>query len=262
MTDLTGALDRRHRPGPRAWGQLVVAEMRMVARDTSGLVVPLGLPLLILVMSGMGAAGQEIPGLGGLTALEAYVVPLAMVIVIAMIGVVNMPSFLAMYRQAGILRRLAATPAHPLMVLGAQVVTSVIQTVVGIGLALTVGAAAFDLQAPRQVAAAVGLVVLVAAAMYALGMVVAALAPTTNASVALGLVLFFAMGATGGLFGGMDTLPEPMARIGEVLPFGAGVLALQAAWTGTGVGLLHLGSLVVTTVVAAAVATATFRWDR
>jgi uncharacterized membrane protein len=135
-----------------------------------GLVIPLGLPLLILVMSGMTAADEELPGLDGMTAFEAYVVPLVMIMVVAVIGVVNMPSFLAGYRKYRVLRRLAVTPANPLMVLGAQVGSSGIHTGVGIGIALTAGWGAFDLQAPHRLAATVGVVVLAAAAMYALGM--------------------------------------------------------------------------------------------
>lgn len=46
-----------------------------------------------------------------------FVLPLVLIMVIATIGVVNMPSFLAYYRRAGILRRLAVTPASPVMVL-------------------------------------------------------------------------------------------------------------------------------------------------
>src|SRR5690606_15538093 len=125
-------------------------------------------------------------------------------IVIAMIGVVNMPSFLAVYRTSGVLRRLSVTPVHPAMVLVAQVITSVVQTAIGVALALTVGRLAFGLHAPRNLWAAIGVFVLAAAAMYALGMLVAAIAPTANASVAIGLATFFAMGAVGGMFGSTD----------------------------------------------------------
>ena len=259
--DLLADVDTGYRPGLRAWGQLVLAEGKTVLRDTSGILVPLGLPLLILVMFGMSAAGEEIPDLDGMTALEVFVVPLVLMIVVGTVAVINLPSFLASYRKTGVLRRLAVTPAHPLMVLGAQVIVSAIQIAVGVALALGVAAAAFDLQAPRRLAVAIGVGLLAAAAMYALGMLVAALSPTVNSAVAIGMVVFFAMGATGGMFGPMEQLPDAIARIGEVLPFGAGSLALQAAWIGQAVETTHLLSLGITAVVAGAVATATFRWD-
>ena len=125
----TTARRRPARPGLRAWAALVVAEGKMVVRDTAGLVVPLGLPLLILVMYGIGDLNDAVvPGSGGRTVLDLYVVPLVLTIVVGTIGVVNMPSFLAYYRRAGVLKRLSVTPASPAMVLVAQVVVSAAQT--------------------------------------------------------------------------------------------------------------------------------------
>ncbi|MFY1694428.1 MULTISPECIES: ABC transporter permease [unclassified Solwaraspora] len=248
------------RPGPRAWAALVAAECRMVARDTAGLVVPIGLPLLILVMNAVSVHGdQTLPG--GRTVLDGYVLPLVFTVIIATVGVVNMPSFLAYYRRTGVLRRLAVTPAHPAMVLAAQVVTSLLQTIVGVGLALGVAVVAFGARPPGNPGRTVAVVALAAAAMYAVGMLVAAVAPSGNASVAIGLTAFFAMGATGGLFGPTKNLPDRVAMVGEALPFGAAVQAVGAAWAGEPPQPRHLIALAVATVVSALVAARFFRWQ-
>lgn len=115
-----------HRPGAAAWLTLTVCEAKMVARDTAGLVVPIGLPLLILIMSASSASSEIVAN--GRSVLDVFVLPLVFTIIIATIGVINMPSFLAYYRRTGILRRLSVTPASPAMVLVAQVVVSVLQT--------------------------------------------------------------------------------------------------------------------------------------
>lgn len=247
-----------HRPGPRAWLTLVVCETKMVARDTAGLVVPLGLPLLILLTSAPSAGDQVV--VNGFSALEAYVLPLVLIMVLATIGVINMPSFLAYYRYSGILRRLAVTPASPAMVLVAQVIVSVLQTVLGLALALGVAFLGFGASPPAHPATAVGVCALAMAAMYAVGMIVAAVAPTPNSAVAIGLVGFFALGALGGMFGGPGSLPEPFAAVGERLPFGAAVQALAAAWVGAPVEPVHLISLGVTVVVGSVTAALLFRW--
>ena len=107
-------LPRPHRPGLRSLLIMVRAEATMVIRDPAGLITPLGLPVLILLTSASSASRQVI--VSGRTALDLFVMPLVMVMVLAFIGVSNMPSFLsAYYRRAGILRRLAVTPASPLM---------------------------------------------------------------------------------------------------------------------------------------------------
>jgi ABC-2 type transport system permease protein len=247
------------RPGPRAWLTMILCEGRMVARDTAGLVVPIGLPLLILVMSASSAGEQA--AVNGRTGLDVFVIPLVFTIVMALIGVVNMPSFLALYRRTGILRRLAVTPASPFMVLAAQAVVSVLQTAVGVAAALAVAVAAFGARLPARPVAALGVVLLAMAAMYATGMVVAAVAPTPNSAVAIGLVAFFAFGALGGLFGGRDALPDALATLGGLLPFGATVEALSAAWAGVAIDPAHPLSLAVAVAAGAAVSVAFFRWD-
>ncbi|ACQ82043.1 ABC-2 type transporter [Beutenbergia cavernae DSM 12333] len=249
------------RPGPRAWVALVGAESRMVVRDTAGLVVPIALPLLFLVMNSLGVPTDPLPGAGGMSAFDVFVVPLILTIVIATIGVVNMPSFLAYYRKGGVLRRLAVTPASPGMILVAQVITSALQTIVGIALALGVAVLWLGAQLPARPGLAIGVLALAAAAMYALGMAVAALAPSGNAATATGLGLFFALGAIGGMFGPTTNLPDGVARVGEMLPFGASVQALSAAWVGQVPEPQHLVALAVTVVVSGGVAARFFRWE-
>ncbi|MBM9463958.1 ABC transporter permease [Aeromicrobium sp. YIM 150415] len=247
--------------GLRALTMLVRGEAKMVIRDTAGLVIPVALPLLILVMNAMSSSTDE-EIVGGRTVLDIYVLPIVFAIVIATIGIVNMPSFLTIYRKTGILRRLAVTPVSPLTVLSAQVIVSLIQALLGLTIAFTVAAVAFDARLPIDLGPALGIVVLSIAAMYALGMVVASLAPTPNAAIAIGLIVFFAIGALGGMFGGPDTLPDVIDRIGSVLPFGASVDGLSAAWAGETVPWRCWVSLAVTAVLGAGVAATTFRWDR
>ncbi len=249
-------------PGVRAWAQLTLSEMRSVVRDTSGLIVPIGMPSLFLLVQGFASSSEVVPGTGGRSVLELFVLPLMLVMVVALVGVVNMPSFLATYRKGGLLKRLAATPARPPMVLGAQVITSLAQTAVGVALAVGLAWGAFGLVGPERPWLAVARFAAICASLYGCGLVVAAIAPTPNASVAIGLVVFFALGAVGGLFGGLQSLPDPIAAIGEWTPFGAGVVALQCAWVGEPVPAQSVIALVVTAVVGAAFAIRFFRWDR
>ncbi|NMA77944.1 MAG: ABC transporter permease [Actinomycetales bacterium] len=250
---------RPHRPGLRSLMIMVRAEATMVARDPAGLITPLGLPVLILLTSASSASQEVITA--GRTALDLYVMPLVTVMVLTFIGVLNMPSFLAYYRRSGILRRFAVTPVSPLMVLVAQVIVSILQSLLGIGLALAVAAIVFDVNPPLHLGAALGVLVLCAAAMYSAGMIVAAIAPTPSSAVAIGLVGFLGLGAVGGMFGGRDALPDPVAAIGAHLPFGAGVEALSAAWAGQAVPVGSLLSLAITLVLGIVIAAALFRWD-
>lgn len=253
-----------HRLTPRAWLRLVASELRSVVRDTSGLLIPVGLPALFLTMYGLGGGGE--PGSGdratGASVLDVFGIPLAVVMVLCLIGVVNMPSFLALYRRTGVLRRLSVTPLQPLHVLGAQVVVSALQSLVGLGLAIAIAVLGFGAALGGSVWTMIGVVLLVAASMYGVGMIVAAVSPTPNSSVAIGMVLFFGMGATGGLFGPTEALPSAFADVGQYLPFGAGMEVVGAAWTGQSIGGGDLAVLAVSAVVGLVTGVLTFRWDR
>lgn len=259
-TDLPAA-----RPGIDAWWRLTLTEGKLVARDTAGLVIPLGMPVLIMVMAGLGITEEDraasAGAFNGMSVLEGYIVPLTLAMVVAIIGMVNMPSFLATYRRYGILRRLSATPANPLMVLVAQVLVSLVQTIVGVGIAVGTAMVAFDLEAPAGLVATVGSVLLAAFAMYGVGMIVAAVSPTPNSSVAIGLVAFFATMALGGGFGNRDALPERLAEVGGYLPYGAGLDVIGAAWVGESADGAQLLALAVTAVVGALVGVRLFRWQ-
>jgi len=263
MTAMTGYdIPSSPKPGPRAWAQVLIAETKSVARDTAGLIIPIGMPSLLIVAQGAGPSQESVPGTGGRSVFEVFLLPLMLVMVISLIGIVNMPSFLAMYRKEGLLKRLAATPANPAMLLAAQVATSLIQTVIGIALALALSAWMFGLSGPITLWPTIGAFALTCVAMYAAGMVVAAISPTTNAAVAIGLITFFAMGALGGMFGGSQNLPEVLAELGRWLPYGAGVDALQHAWLGKGIPWQRLLALTLATIVGAVSAVRLFRWAR
>lgn len=260
MTSQTeAALRSPARPGVRSWLLLSVCEAKMVVRDTAGLIVPFGLPLLILVMSASSASETVITG--GRTALDIYVIPLVFTMVVGLIGTVNTPSFLSAYRRTGVLRRLGATPAPPVMVLVAQVAVGVVQAVLGMAVAFGAAVLFFGARPPMDPAAALGAMALTFAAMFALGMVVAAVAPTPNSAVALGLVAYLGSGALGGMFGGKESLPDGVARVGEWLPFGAAVDALSSAWAGEGAAGGPMAALAVAAAASAVVAAVFFRWE-
>lgn len=74
--------------------------------------------------------------------------PMMIAMVVALVGVVNMPSFVAAYRKYGVLKRLAVTPARPMAILLAQAAVSLAQILVGVGLMFAVGMPALDVTLP------------------------------------------------------------------------------------------------------------------
>lgn len=251
---------RAKSPGARAWGKMIQAEAKTIARDYASLLLPIGLPLLVLVTSASMAGSEEIPGTG-FTAFEIYVLPLVLTMVFGYVGLLNMPTYLSTYRKSGVLRRLGATPASPLMVLAAQVVVSAILSLLGIALALAIAFVFFDALAPANVLAVIGAGLLVMLCFYGLGMILAALAPTVNSAIALGVIFFLGLGALGGMFGGRQLLPEALQPVGDYLPFGASADLLAATWTGQPIELSMIVPMVVAIVASVGISLAFFRWE-
>lgn len=246
-------------PGARSWLAMLEIEWKLISRDSAGMVIPLLLPLLIMVMSGVGGA-EVIPGTGGRTAMELYVLPMVLVMVVTTIGVINVPSAIAVYRKEGILRRLGVTPASPGMVLTAHLAVNLVHTLIGVAIATTVAGVAFDASLPERPAVALGMFALTCAAMFAIGMVLAAVAPSTNFALAAGLISFFGLMAVGGGFGTRESFPAWLDTIGAYTPFGAGMDTLRATWGGELPPIEQVGVLGGVAVIATLAALRLFRW--
>lgn len=244
-----------------ATATLIRSEAKMILRDPSDIVITLGMPVLMLVMWGFITNDLD-PMPGGFAVFDVVGLPVAFTMTLALVAIMNVPIRITTYRKNGILRRLAVTPISPLRTLGAQVAVSAVQATVGIGIAYILGVIAFDSQAPENPLLTILMLVLTALALYSIGMVIASLAPSPNAAVAIGFILFFALGGLGGMFDGGQSLPQALVNVGNWLPFGAAVEALGATWTGGDIPARSIISLGASTVVGITVSAMTFRWNR
>jgi ABC-2 type transport system permease protein len=156
------------------------------------------------------------------------------------------PTYLATYREKGILRRLSTTPVHPAGLLGAQVAMALLIALFAVTLVLGVGIVAF---------------VLAAASLLSVGVLVAAVAPSGRAASGIGTMLFFPMMFFAGLYVPRDAMPAVLRRIGDFTPLGAGVQALQDAAGGAWPQPLHLAVMAAFAVVAGLAAARLFRWE-
>lgn len=260
MTTTTTIQARR--PGPAPWLRMFQAEAKMILREPMSLLLPLGLPLLMLLAMGTVFLPEpDKEAVPGVTVFDVYVLPLVIAVVVATVALINLPGFLGTYRKTKILRRLAVTPASPAMVLVAQVVVSFLQVLLGIALSFVVGALVFSINPPIDLFMAVLALLTLSAAMYALGMLITSTARTPNAANAIGFILFMLFAALGGVFGPIEMLPSPLDDIGAWLPFGAGVEALQSAWAGETIDRQNWVSLAATTILGLGVAASLFRWE-
>ena len=241
------------------WRALLRVEAKLLFREPISWLAAVALPSAILLIFGtVFPPGAPDPDLGGLRFLDVFV-PSLVVISLGTLGIQTLPIRLATYRERGFLRRLSTTPAHPLRVLVAQLVTYLVTAVVALALLLVVARIAFGIELPRDMAGFVLAFAAGTSSMFAIGLVLAALAPSARVATSVAIPMFFGVMFLGGVYVPRVALPEALRRIGEFAP--PGVQSLQDAWQGIPPATLPLVAMAVFTVVAGAVAVRLFRWE-
>jgi ABC-2 type transport system permease protein len=246
---------------PPAFRLLATTEFKLYLRERVGPVWGLGFPLLLLIIFGsIPSFNRPNPDFGGLTELDAYV-PILVAFVTAMLSLVALPAALASYRERGILRRLRTTPVGPGRVLAAQLAVNLTALVVTVALLLAVARFGYGVHLPRQFAGFVIAALFGAAALLAIGLSVAAVAPSARAAQAIGTMLFFPMMFFAGLWLPIAQMPPVLRHISHAAPLGAAVQALQDSAQGHWPHPLQLVTMAAYAVGFGLAATRLFRWE-
>jgi ABC-2 type transport system permease protein len=241
--------------------KMTVNEMRLFLREPASVFFTVLFPTLLVVILGLIPGFREPnTSLGGLRVIDLYV-PIAIALSLAMLALTAMPSYLSTYREKGILRRLAVTPMPPARLLLAQLLTNLLMAIVAVGLLLAVARMAYDVAMPQQVVGYIVAFLLAAAALFAMGLLVAALAPSGKAAPSIGLMLYFPIMFFAGLWVPRAAMPETLRHISDFTPLGAGVQALQDAAGGAWPQPLHLAVMAAYVIVFSVAAARFFRWE-
>lgn len=245
----------------RVLTKITEVEGKLFLRDTTTSLVALLLPVGLLVVFGAIGVGDADADAEDNGVSEAFVPVMAISLSIALLALSVVPTVLATYREKGILRRLSTTPVHPSRVLAGQLIVNVAAAVVGMAVVVVLGALIFDFGWPDNGAAFIVAFVLFTAAMMSLGLVIAAVAKTAKQGTGLGMLLFFPSMFFAGIWTPGDLMPEWARPIRDWSPMGAGMEALQAAWTGGWPEAKHLIAMALASVVLGAIAARIFRWE-
>jgi ABC-2 type transport system permease protein len=239
---------------------LTASEWRLFRREPMALFFTVAMPLLLLViLAQVPPFTRPEPNFGGLRLIDLYV-PILIAMTICLLGLAGLPSALAAYRERGILRRLATTPMPARTLLGAQLLLNLgVATVVALALLLT-GALAFDIALPARPLAYAASFGLATASMLALGLVLAALAPSARSATAIGTLLFYPFAFLAGLWFPRESMPDGLRAVSDLSPLGAGVQAMADAAAGSLPRLSDVVVMVVTIVLGGLVAARFFRW--
>jgi ABC-2 type transport system permease protein len=240
---------------------LVRLELKLFLREPAALIFGLALsPVILVILGSVPSFRRPDPPLGGLRVVDVYV-PIIIAMALAMIAVSALPVQLVTYRERGILRRMSTTPASPAAMLTAQLVANLAMVVVSVGIVLGIGRLAFDVSLPRNATGFLAAFVLSAVALFAIGLLIAAVVRSSKVAQGIGTLLFFPLLFLAGLWAPREVMPEALRRVSDLTPLGAGVQAMQDSAAGHGPTPLHLGVLAAYAVGVGLAAAALFRWE-
>ena len=212
-----------------ALARLTVTELKLFLREPMLVFWVIAFPLLLLVIFGSLPAFKQAPAaFGGLTVFDAYV-PILAAFGLAMLGMLGLPLPLVSYRELGVLRRLSTTPVPPSWVLAAQAVVQLITAVATVIVIFAVSIAAFGAPAPKSPAGLTVAVAVSMAGLFAIGLLIAAVARTSTAANVVGRVVFFPLMFFAGLWLPRALMPPVLLDISNYTPLGAAVQAMQAS---------------------------------
>lgn len=229
--------------------KLAFVELKLLTREP-GAVFSLLIPLFILVVFGSSIE----PG-------DTLLVPMALAIAVGLVGLYLLPTTLATYRERGILRRLSATPVRPSSLLVVQLILQLVLAVAACGLLLGVGGAVLGARLPSQWALVALTFLLGTGALFAVGLLIAALAPNGRTANGVGVLLYFPMAYLAGLMQPTHQMPVILVSVGEFTPLGAFRQSLQDLWAGGPADPVALVVMGAYAMIVSMIAARFFRWE-
>lgn len=240
--------------------RLTAAETRLFFREPVVVFFALGFAPLLLVIFGLIPAMREVDPDLGVRRMSIYL-PILVTMGVALFALSGLSPLFAAYRERGILRRMRTTPVRPMAMLAAQLLMAMGLSLVALAIILGLAQFAFGEDLPQAGAAYLVGYLLTASASFAVGLLVAAVAPTSTAATAIGTLLFFPLAFFAGIWLPRDDMTDVLRRISDLSPLGAGVQSLQDAAAGSWPQLLHVAVLVGWTIIAGGLAARFFRWE-
>jgi ABC-2 type transport system permease protein len=221
------------------------------------------MPLGVLLLFGATSENGLVPGRSDVRVLTLFV-PGILAFAVVVIAYGNLAATLALQRADGVLKRLRATPLHPMLYLGAQVVSTVLITLLVSVATIALGAAAFG-ALPRAAAVPQLLVVLAlgVTCFAALGIAISAAIPTADAAGAITNGTYLPLAMVSGMFSATLQLPKAVDAAVSAFPLKALADGLRSTYdpAASGLPVVDLLVLAAWAVAGLLIAGRWFRWD-
>lgn len=142
-------------------------------------------------------------------------------------------------------------------------VANLVMTLVGMAGVVIVGSLLYNVRFEGQAVSVLLAVILSGTSMFAIGYLIAGLAPNARAAQVIGMAVLYPMLFLSGAGMPLEIMPDTIKTISEYLPLTYAVRLLRGLWFGESWGslLLETGVLVAILVVGTTLAARLFRWE-
>jgi ABC-2 type transport system permease protein len=216
---------------------------------------------VILLVIFNAIPGLRKPAPGSTLTMFAQYIPVLIGLSLCVIGLINLPVPMVTNRQMGVLRRFATTPAPPSWLLAAQVIVNFALALIAIVILMAGGVLFFGVHLPPQWGGFVLSALLAIAAMFAIGLLITAVAPSPQIAALAGTILLYPLLFFAGMWTPKQNLSPALQHIANYTPLDAAAQAMDAAMQGHFPPARPLLVMFGYAVVFGVVAIRLFRWE-
>jgi ABC-2 type transport system permease protein len=242
--------------------KLTWLEVKIFIREPLGLFGTVGVPVLVFLVLGRILRGAAPPSSPEADFLREGL-PVFAALLMALSAVVSLVTVISIYREGGILKRLRATPLHPVTILAAHVLVKLLFTGVTLGLLILAGRRYYAPDSAGQMLWFALALLFSTCGVLSIGFVIASVVPTARFAQPLAAVIFYPMIAISGLFFPISQLPPWLAAVAQVMPLTHAVSLLRGVWHGDPLfaHLWNVAGIVIVFALCAALSARVFRWE-
>ncbi|MCL0079160.1 ABC transporter permease [Dehalococcoidia bacterium] len=244
----------------RQFRKLISMEVRVFRREPIAVFFALIFPVFFLFLTMEVFIPAEAPR----EIVINYVTPSLMVLIIATGAIFGVPLSIVTYRQIKFLKRLTASGARSLTILGSIALANFMITVLGIALLAVAAMLVYDATLAGSLISFLAGFVFTFLSLGAIFLFIPAVVRSARAANALSQIIFFPVMFFSGVFIPLDMLPDWIAHyISPFIPITHAAELMQGLWLGTPLVdliwqvLILLGILCLGLVIAVRA----FRWE-
>jgi ABC-2 type transport system permease protein len=242
--------------------KLTRMEALLYIREPMASFFTLVFPILLLVLFGSIYGNKPSLFFGGRGTVDVST-PAYIGIIIGSTALMAIPIGLGTYRERGILRRLKATPLRPSGIIVAEIAVHYAMTFLGAALLIVTARLAYGLHFAGNPFILFLAFSLSALSFFAVGFLVASLAPTARVAYVIGMLFYFPNIFLSGATLPKEMFPPTIRAVARFVPMTHIVSLLQGLWFGDpwGKHIVEVAVLGGLLAAGAFVSALTFRWE-